>query len=124
MLDDFFCCPCRPCTCQSTDCCALPCAQLNGGVLIFLLLCIACAAVWLRLLLLWCTFRTTSCCRGGGAFGRRRRCRRFGPTAALATHDDIKEGLEAPLLNPLQHEAPITSAVVCLYIACVSAWSC
>jgi len=93
-------------------------------VLIFLLLCIACAAVWSRLLLLWCTFRTASGCRGGGAFGRRRRCCRFGRAAALAIHDDIKEGLEAPLLNPLHHEAPITSAFACLCVACGSAWSC
>jgi hypothetical protein len=78
--------------------------QLNGGVLVFLLLCICCAAVWSRLLVLWCTFRA------GGAVGRRRRlCRRFGPAAAVAFDGvAIKDGLEAPLLNPLHHEAPIT----------------
>lgn len=101
------------------------CAQLNGGVLVFLLLCIACVAVWSRLLVLWCTFRAASHCAASGAFSRRRRrfARRFGPaaaahmTAAAAQQqsDDIKEGLEAPLLNPLRHEEPFASALFSLH---------
>eukprot|EP00208_Stichococcus_sp_RCC1054_P002217 CAMPEP_0206134824 /NCGR_PEP_ID=MMETSP1473-20131121/225_1 /ASSEMBLY_ACC=CAM_ASM_001109 /TAXON_ID=1461547 /ORGANISM="Stichococcus sp, Strain RCC1054" /LENGTH=439 /DNA_ID=CAMNT_0053526447 /DNA_START=127 /DNA_END=1446 /DNA_ORIENTATION=+ len=88
--------------------------QLNSGVLVFVLLSIACVAVWARLVAMWL------CCALRGSpspYGERRRCQRqrmrcelrrlrallVGGPADPASSD----GLSAPLLNPLAQEGLI-----------------
>jgi hypothetical protein len=81
--------------------------HVSNGALVFLFLCVACVVVWSRLLVLWCGFR-----RGGLRSQRRRwRCRRLGRHAAAAG-DATQDSLQAPLLNPLQHEAPLPSTLL------------
>ena len=85
-----------------------PNAQLNNGALVFLLLCVACAVVWSRLAVLWCAFRH------GGRRGRRCRWRRL-RSRCRGVGDAGPDSLQAPLLNPLQHEAPLPSALCVLF---------
>lgn len=81
-------------------------------MLVFLLLCAACVAVWSRLLVLWCTYgRLSRRCR-------RRRGRRFGHAARANGLDPLDDSLEAPLLNPLHHEAPLPSKGLDFSILC------
>ena len=81
---------------------------MNSGALVFLLLCAACAVVWSRLAVLWCAFRH------GGRRGRRCRWRRF-RAGRCGTGDAAQDSLQAPLLNPLQHEALLPSAPPALF---------
>lgn len=73
-----------------------PDGQVNTGPIVFMMLCVACAVVWLRLALLACTIRHTR---------SKRQC------CFSLRHGKGASDLESPLLEPLAPEAANTDSL-------------